>query len=153
MQEKKITAQARFFLGFIFGAAILSSIYLLAHIFYKYELLRPHFSSCEVTNIPRAAYMALLYYEKNRQAPANFIPVRRFIGSKKENLPREDESGAPITYVESDIFPNIEGVNRGVQRIVIGSNGITYYTEDHYVTFVRITPNCVRWFKRNAKYL
>jgi guanyl-specific ribonuclease Sa len=52
-------------------------------------------------------------------------------------LPRFDPKGNPITYREYDVNPYTPGVNRGAERIVIGSDGSKYYTGDHYRTFVR----------------
>ena len=50
-------------------------------------------------------------------------------------LPRQDAVGNPIIYKEYDINPYQRGVNRGAERIVIGSDGRAYYTSDHYSTF------------------
>ena len=52
-------------------------------------------------------------------------------------LPRTS-NGTPITYREFDVHPHMPGVNRGAQRIVIGSNGRAYYTNDHYATFTEM---------------
>ncbi|MFH7813210.1 MULTISPECIES: ribonuclease domain-containing protein [Acetobacter] len=54
---------------------------------------------------------------------------------KSEFLPRSDEFGNPITYKEYDVSPYIRGVNRGKEYLVIGSNGKSYYTSDHYQAF------------------
>jgi RHS repeat-associated protein len=53
-------------------------------------------------------------------------------------LPRTDGSGRPITYREWDIEPHRPGVNRGARRLVTGSDGSIWYTDDHYKTFTRI---------------
>jgi YD repeat-containing protein len=50
-------------------------------------------------------------------------------------LPRQDASGRPITYREYDVNPRTPGVNRGGERVVIGSDGSRYWTDDHYTTF------------------
>lgn len=39
-------------------------------------------------------------------------------------------------YIEYDIHPKASGVDRGMERIVIGSNGSMWYTADHYHTFI-----------------
>ena len=59
-------------------------------------------------------------------------------GKGGQELPKADPSGAPITYKEYDIKPYQKGVNRGSERIVIGSDGKVYYTDDHYETFTEI---------------
>jgi guanyl-specific ribonuclease Sa len=63
-------------------------------------------------------------------------------GSVFENdeqlLPTMDASGKPITYQEWDVNPKVPNVDRGVERIVTGSDGSAWYTTDHYHTFHRI---------------
>ncbi len=51
-------------------------------------------------------------------------------------LPRTTPDGTPITYREYDVHPYTRGVNRGQERIVIGSDGSKYYTSNHYQTFI-----------------
>ncbi len=45
-------------------------------------------------------------------------------------------------YIEHDIVPYYEGINRGSHRVVYNSNtGESFYTADHYNSFVRIQSN------------
>jgi PPE family/ribonuclease len=65
-----------------------------------------------------------------------------FVGGDRYNnrenlLPRVDASGSPITYSEYDRFPYTAGVNRGTERIIIGTDGSRYYSTDHMHTFVK----------------
>ena len=53
-------------------------------------------------------------------------------------LDRTDSEGNAITYKEYDVNLFVKGVNRGAERLVVGSDGRTYYTDDHYTTFVLI---------------
>jgi guanyl-specific ribonuclease Sa len=53
-------------------------------------------------------------------------------------LPKTDAAGKPITYREWDVNPYQKGVNRGAERVVTGSDGKSYYTNDHYGTFTPI---------------
>lgn len=53
----------------------------------------------------------------------------------KHQLPEVTKDGQLITYKEWDVNPNIKGVNRGQERIVTGSDGSRYYTNNHYKTF------------------
>ncbi len=53
-------------------------------------------------------------------------------------LPRVDDRGRPIRYREWDVNRRVPGRNRGAERIVTGSDGRVYYTNDHYNTFRRI---------------
>jgi guanyl-specific ribonuclease Sa len=52
-------------------------------------------------------------------------------------LPQYDPSGKPISYTEYDVRPYIKGVNRGLDRLVIGG-GRAFFTDDHYYTFIEI---------------
>ncbi len=55
-------------------------------------------------------------------------------------LPRSRD-GKTITYTEHDIAPapnRSVGTDRGVKRVVQGSDGRVYYTNDHYRSFTRI---------------
>ena len=53
-------------------------------------------------------------------------------------LPTTDSEGNPITYREFDVNNKIEGQTRDAERFVKGSDGSTYYTNDHYQTFIKI---------------
>ena len=54
-------------------------------------------------------------------------------------LPKKDADGNPITYKEYDINPTPKpGQTRGRERMVVGSDGRAYYTDDHYKTFTEI---------------
>ena len=53
-------------------------------------------------------------------------------------LPQADANGNPITYREWDTNPRTPGVNRGAERVVTGSDGSSYYTDDHYQTFTKV---------------
>ena len=53
-------------------------------------------------------------------------------------LPKLDSAGKPITYREFDVNPFHKGVTRGTDRIVTGSDGKAYFTNDHYSTFIEI---------------
>lgn len=51
--------------------------------------------------------------------------------SGSQILPRGDG----VIYREWDVNPNVKSVDLGGERIVTGSNGTAYYTNDHYQTF------------------
>ena len=56
--------------------------------------------------------------------------------NREGNLPKTDANGNPVTYKEYDVNPAPKaGQNRGAERMVIGSDGKAYYTDDHYKTF------------------
>lgn len=52
-------------------------------------------------------------------------------------FPRTDEAGNPVTYKEWDVNPLVKGVNRGTERILTGTDGSAYYTDDHYKSFLQ----------------
>jgi guanyl-specific ribonuclease Sa len=67
--------------------------------------------------------------------------LRRFssaLSGGGQVLPKTDAKGNPITYREWDINPYKKGMNRGAERVVTGSDGKAYYTNDHYKTFTEI---------------
>ncbi|WP_442791169.1 ribonuclease domain-containing protein [Mycobacterium sp. Aquia_216] len=53
-------------------------------------------------------------------------------------LPVTDASGKPITYQEWDVNPKVPGQGRDEERIITGSDGSAWYTNDHYGTFHRM---------------
>jgi len=62
--------------------------------------------------------------------------------TNKENLlPKTDAHGNEIQYQEWDINPLESGKSRGTERVVTGSDGNAYYTNDHYNSFTKIKPN------------
>ena len=72
---------------------------------------------------------------------------KKFPGTKKgggiwhnrdNDLPTHDKNGNPITYSEYDVNPTPKGSTRDAERIVVGSDGKTYYTNDHYKTFTEL---------------
>jgi guanyl-specific ribonuclease Sa len=55
-----------------------------------------------------------------------------------QQLPATDNNGNPISYKEWDVNPLVKGQNRGAERVVTGSDGSSYYTDDHYRTFRKV---------------
>ena len=53
-------------------------------------------------------------------------------------LPKKTTDGKEITYKKYDINPTKPGVDSGGERIVIGSDGRTWATKDHYKNFVEV---------------
>jgi RHS repeat-associated protein len=71
------------------------------------------------------------------EPPPGYVGGRTFENAEG-GLPASDSDGNPITYREYDVHPGEPGPNRGVERIVVGSDGSAYFTNDHYTTFTRI---------------
>lgn len=66
-----------------------------------------------------------------------YVGGRRF-GNFEGHLPRQDLSGRRIDYQEWDVNPKVQGKNRGTERLVTGSDGRSWYTNDHYNTFIEV---------------
>jgi guanyl-specific ribonuclease Sa len=62
---------------------------------------------------------------------------RTFLNIERR-LPQADAQGRRVKYREWDVNPLRPGVNRGAERLVTGSDGSAYYTDDHYDSFRKI---------------
>jgi guanyl-specific ribonuclease Sa len=90
--------------------------------------------------VPSKAEQALEAYDEG-VARAGYKRGSTFANDGRagsEILPGADGAGNLVTYQEWDVDPLQKGVNRGSQRIVTGSDGSAYWTDDHYTTFTRI---------------
>ena len=58
--------------------------------------------------------------------------------NRDNTLPVKDSKNNFITYREYDVNITHKGQNRDAERFVKGSDGSTYYTNDHYKTFTKI---------------
>jgi ribonuclease T1 len=59
----------------------------------------------------------------------------RCFENREGKLPKTDKDGKPIDYKEWDVNPQKAGQPRDAERIVTGSDGSAYYTNDHYGNF------------------
>jgi ribonuclease T1 len=92
-------------------------------------------------DIPEKATKVLRYIDEHHRAPEGYEGGRDFHNagaSGHRGLPKTDANGKAITYREWDVNPKERGVNRGAERLVTGSDGSAYYTDDHYRTFERV---------------
>lgn len=96
--------------------------------------------------IPQAAHDVLNQIDAGKWPGAAKAPGTKG-GSVYENaappgkpptLPATDSSGNHVTYREWDVNPKVPGQDRGEERIVTGSDGSAWYTNDHYDTFQRM---------------
>jgi len=97
--------------------------------------------------VPIRAMRVLRTVLRTGRAPRGYQGGRVFRNDGRpgdERLPTRDSTGQRITYREYDINPRQAGVNRGSERIVVGSNGRAYYMSDHYRTFTPIDPRTGR---------
>lgn len=58
--------------------------------------------------------------------------------NREGTLPRTDDAGVKIGYLEWDVNPKRRGQSRDAERIVTGSDATAWYTGDHYTSFVRM---------------
>ena len=87
--------------------------------------------------IPQKVYDVLTYVRANNRAMSGYVGGRRF-GNFENHLPRSGTDGKPIQYQEWDVNPKIQGRNRGTERLVTGSDGRAWFTNDHYNTFSEV---------------
>ena len=82
----------------------------------------------------------LLYIRSKGVPPKGYKGGRKFDNDGRgggQKLPTYDSSGNRINYREYDINPYAKG-ERGINRLVIGTDGKAWYTQDHYMTFSSI---------------
>lgn len=94
-------------------------------------------SGIRTGNVPEKALQVLKYVRENGVAMSGYVGGRRF-GNFENLLPKKDSSGKRIDYQEWDVNPKIQGKNRGAERLVTGSDGKGYYTNDHYGSFILV---------------
>jgi ribonuclease T1 len=88
-------------------------------------------------NVPAKVLTVLQYIKANNHAMDGYVGGRVFT-NRERVLPTDDAKGNRIEYQEWDVNPKIEGQNRGTERICTGSDGRSWYTNDHYKTFTEI---------------
>jgi guanyl-specific ribonuclease Sa len=62
----------------------------------------------------------------------------RVFSNRERILPLRDAQNNPIQYQEWDVHAKIPGQNRDAERIVTGSDGRNWYSNDHYKSFTEI---------------
>lgn len=82
---------------------------------------------------------------KKTVKPTVTIDGQTYVGgeqftNREVRVPLVNEAGDPTTYQEFDVNPFQPGVDRGGERVLIGTNGTSithFYTTDHYGTFTQ----------------
>lgn len=87
-------------------------------------------------DVPDKVYRVLQHIDEHDRAMDGYEGGRSF-GNFEGRLPIRDR-GIRVRYREWDVNPLRPGVNRGPERLVTGSDGSAYYTNDHYSTFKKI---------------
>ena len=78
--------------------------------------------------------------ESNEVRVNNGQPIKGHVGGRTyKNYPNLNGQQLPVNnqYLEYDIHPYIKGVNRGSERIVLGSDGTNWFTAEHYDNFIK----------------
>ncbi|AFK03462.1 guanine-specific ribonuclease N1 and T1 [Emticicia oligotrophica DSM 17448] len=101
------------------------------------KVQKPNYQAQKQSKIPKKVYEVLNYVKENGVAPDGYVGGRKF-GNYEKILPQKDDSGRRINYQEWDVNPKKQGKNRGAERLVTGSDGRAYYTNNHYKSFVEI---------------
>lgn len=97
----------------------------------------------DVPAIPDEALSTLRHIEThNGSLPPGFKgnkPYTNVPGKDGEaRFPAYTPGGDKITYTEYDIAAKVKNVDRGGRRILKGTDGSVWYTDDHYKTVVRM---------------
>ncbi len=89
------------------------------------------------SRIPVKVYKVLQYVRDHNEAMPGYVGGRNF-QNRERRLAINDSKGNKIKYQEWDVNPKRGGINRGVERLVTGSDNRAWYTNDHYQTFVEV---------------
>lgn len=84
----------------------------------------------QLNNAPQRAYEIMGKVLQNGGKLNGFV--------SKPWLNKGSQLPTNANYFEHDIYPFIQGVNRGVERLIFGNNGSVYFTPDHYDTFIKL---------------
>lgn len=92
-------------------------------------------------DIPGHVRQTLEFIDAGQWPEAANAPGTRGGGTFRNNeglLPATDADGQPMTFQEWDVNPKAPNRGRDAERIVTGSDGSAWYTDDHYASFVLI---------------
>jgi guanyl-specific ribonuclease Sa len=92
-------------------------------------------------NVPTKVLKVLESLDETGKAPANIQGGRVYDNdgsSGSKILPRQNRDGDSIVYQTWDVNPKTVRSDRGQERLVIGSDGSAYYTDNYYKSFSTI---------------
>lgn len=87
--------------------------------------------------VPEKVLKVLANADEKGEAIDGYEGGRNF-GNFEKRLPQTDNKGRRIRYREWDVNPLKQGVNRGPERLVTGSDGSAWFTGDHYQSFIKV---------------
>lgn len=91
--------------------------------------------------LPENARRVIEHFDQTGSRQAGYKEEEPFKNDGRDGgevLPAATASGGRISYTEWDLNPRQPGTNRGSERVVLGSDGSAYYTDNHYRSFRRI---------------
>lgn len=88
-------------------------------------------------SIPSYVRSTYQFIQKHGDAPHGYYGGRSF-QNREKRLPQRSKNGTPVQYREWDVHPRRDGIDRGAERLVTGSDGSAWYTADHYRSFIHI---------------
>ena len=86
---------------------------------------------------PKNARDTLAFVDQTGQHPPGYEGGRD-LRNPEGRLPARGANGSPITYGEWDLNPFAPANASGIERLVTGSDGSAYFTDDHYTSFTRM---------------
>ncbi|WP_305092276.1 ribonuclease domain-containing protein [Prescottella sp. R16] len=91
------------------------------------------------STIPQAVWATLAAVDAGRWPPSDAPGTQggRTFGNHEGRLPASND-GQKVRYQEWDVNRKQPGRGRDAERIVTGSDGSAWYTDDHYETFTRM---------------
>ena len=94
-------------------------------------------SGSNTSSVPKKAWDTLDYLKNNKWTPQkNYKGGSQYANDGRNGSAKLPDSGRP--YYEYDINPKAKYVGRGTERIVTDKNGMSWYTPDHYKSFIRM---------------
>ena len=104
---------------------------------------QPKIPSAPLEELPENVQDAFAKYEQNDwkgNVPGQTAGTKagKTYHNQSGSLPSQDIDGTPIVYREFDVNNKAPGQGRDAQRFLVGSDGSIYYTNDHYIRFVKI---------------
>ena len=96
-----------------------------------------------ISELPKNVQDSYKKYENvnwkgNRVDATDGTKAGRTWSNRDAQLPNTDVNGNKITYKEYDVNNKIPNVDRDKCRFIRGSDGSVYYTDNHYITFIKI---------------
>jgi len=93
----------------------------------------------QASGVPQTAWATLAAIDAGRWPPSDAPGTEggRTFGNNEGRLPASS-GGQKVRYQEWDVNRKQSGRGRDAQRIVTGSDGSAWYTDDHYETFARM---------------